>query len=717
MNATRFHFRSSVSEATVSACSESSQDTSQTTRKTAIPTAPDTHYHGGLQSSSSESTRSSLIIPDREKLAGLLGVDRERGHLPGITEGEFRDLAKRLGLPHDLCEALITDVKDAVSALTSLSDDEQVLINAKLSEIKGFGALPVDRSRRRQAATVCTAGAAAYLTSFFFGKLALNLSVAATGSPHAGWAFLIAGLLNPTVSEPLVNGIRGSGACYSSPDGKAMSECFSAELWCSLAKSSGDKTTQLRHRKVIAEHVVALIEREKKHTITRLGSGVAEIIYDNDHEPVSAKAINGHPIDPKNAESKVLRCARTRAFITDELPFFWFTVNYAVSGAVSAMLRPVLTPWTYCGVDMVISAISGTAAAMQTAATQNMLRQAIQGATLVAEPVEVKRARLSHAQANISAYASKAGRLGQVIQLLETVRQELSEQARGGAQVDEQLAELADRLSLARQAKKDVERQYEKNKQRYNQHASLLARTHQSIGASMSAYLGEVGVRPSPATHSAAQLRAWTKLPAYMASLIPVIVYASYAAPALVQWIHPAPSGNSTHASSMPGWNSTGAEFVADLDTRDVTPPDNDAAKQTTQVIFSALQGVPLILGYVMRNQVLAQGIERSSVLAAKGWQWLTSTLAQSNVADGDGHVDDDDDESIISVSSDGQESDKDDHVIDVAGLMDQSALRGGTEQTDMNEDGVNSQDHRNGRRADRDESLKLPLPESSSDS
>ncbi len=622
---------SSVSESSMVEISEAEHDASHRDRR------------GVCRSIQTNQTQ--FIIPDRRQLARDLRVDGGCTQAPGIAESEFRQLARAMGVPDTLCEELIADVKETVATLAKLSPEDSALIERTKAEMKDFARLPVDRSCSRQAATVAAAGASAYLSSFFFGKLALNLSSAAIGSPHGSWIFLLAGLLNPTVSEPLVQGIRATGAAYGSPDGKAMSECWSARLWCERAQAGGDATAYRHHRKTIADHVTRIIEREQSYGIKHLGSGIAEIRYDPQTlEPVEAKTVDGHAVDPAQAEQQVLRWARVRAFITDDLPFLSFTANYTISGALSVLLRPALPPWVYCWTDMAISAGLGTAAGIETATLQNLLRRYVQGATLQAEPVEVKRARLASVGASMSAHQSRMGRLKQVILLLEDARNRLEQQRANGLPVEQQLAELDTGLDDARRAHAGLMRCYEREKRRFDQHSSTLGRAGQSIQSSMAAYLGETGLRTADDVSQGARIRAWSKPAGYMMSLVPVIAYSSYFAPWLVQQLHPTVAGNATGTDYLPDPGASASS------------PDDGWTKTHTQMALAVANGVPLILGYMLRNQVFAQQIE-SAMVKIGSW-WRGSAVA--------GSTETQDDESMIWGSDSSSEDDRQGDPVEV---------------------------------------------------
>ena len=121
------------------------------------------------------------------------------------------------------------DFNQYIKKYTSYTQSEIDRIDEKKSLVIDAKAMPKDNGYLAQLKTTGLAGASAYWTSFMVGKLATNIVTTTTGSSHGVWpSLLIAGLLNPLVSEPLANAIRLQGAHHTSPDGRAYMDFHSA---------------------------------------------------------------------------------------------------------------------------------------------------------------------------------------------------------------------------------------------------------------------------------------------------------------------------------------------------------------------------------------------------------------------------------------------------------------------------------------------------------
>lgn len=545
---------------------------------------------------------------DKEAIAKRLNVDPKLGIGVGMSEEAFRKHVAEVGLPPELCEKLISDVHGFVSLLKELSEEEKASIDEKNQFAESVKKLPADRSVCRQFSTTLPAGALAYLTSFFFGKLAMNLLTIPTKSPDGAWAFLAAGLLNPLVTEPLVKGVRASGAAYASPDGNAYTEYHTAKLWMENASQHPDEC--IRWRKKMAEVVTDVLCRERKYGIQKLGSGVADIVYSDEGQPVSAKAIDGKPMKPTQAEEQVIVWARRRAYITDELPFFFFTLNYTVSGALAPFFKASFSPWTFCAIDLALSATLGTLSGMETATLQNVLRRYIQGAKLMAETPELKRAQQSAAYAKRAVYEEKMARLKQVRAVLIAQWETLRMKEKNGEDVREQLHGVRQSLREAKKAYRSVRGQYMAIKRKFNQHNSVTGRVAQAVQSSMSSYIDEAGLRPNSASGKNYRLKAYSKLIGYPLSLVPQIVWSSYAMPWIVSVVYPNHGAvDPLNISGISGFNATTVDLAPEPARVESVPSEGDPRLQL-QMILAALSGIPLIVGFTMRQQVLSRGAE-----------------------------------------------------------------------------------------------------------
>lgn len=540
---------------------------------------------------------------DKKSLEGRLKVDRNLGLGVGMSETEFRARAATLGLPPEVCDSLVGDVHAFVKMLAELSQEEASQIKTKEQFSESLKNLPADRSATRQWKTTLAAGSTAYLTSFFFGKLALNLATIPTATSHGAWAFLIAGVLNPMVTEPIVQGIRASGAVYESPDGKAYMDFHTASLW--HGNAAGDPGEARKWRKEMASIVTSVLHREAKQGIRRLGSGITEITYDNNGVPTSAKTTGGSLVNAAEAEQQVILWARRRAYVSDELPLFFFTLNYLCSGALAPTFRLAFPPWMFFAVDLGLSAALGTLSGMETATLQNALRANVQGARLAAQTPELKRATLSAAYAKRTIYEEKMARLKQVRALLIMQWEALRARAKDGEDVRSELKRLRECLREAKNAYRSVRKKYTAIKHKFNQHNTVSGRIAQSVEASMSTYMGEVGLKPNPSSTPSKKYKALGKLIGYPLSLVPVIAWSAHLAPWIVDAVYPKTGGASPLNISAGGVYSPEPESAP----QDAAVSGMDP-RLALQIGLGALTGIPLIVGFTLRQQYLSRGVE-----------------------------------------------------------------------------------------------------------
>ena len=203
------------------------------------------------------------------------------------------------------------DFNQYIKKYTSYTQSEIDRIDEKKSLVIDAKAMPKDNGCLAQLKTTGLAGTSAYCTSFMLGKLATNIVTTATGSSHGVWpSLLIAGLLNPLVSEPLANAIRLQGAHHTSPDGKAYMDFQSALQELRIAEKNKQNERINECHAFIFKIINECIEREK--LMGCLQSDVDEIKNED---------INDLENKYGNIQ-KVIRSAQRRAFITDELPFF-----------------------------------------------------------------------------------------------------------------------------------------------------------------------------------------------------------------------------------------------------------------------------------------------------------------------------------------------------------------------------------------------------------
>ncbi len=527
----------------------------------------------------------------------------------GMSEKQFRAYAHAMGMPDEICESLIQDVHKFVQTIVDLTDEETSQIKKAVDDAESLKKIPIGSAACRQLGTTSMAGWAAYLTSFFLGKLAQNLSTIPSGSVHGGWSFLLAGVLNPLVTEPIAQGIRSGGVTHASPDGKAYMDYHTACLW--LRQVDGNKDLKKKWRKERADIVSEVLKREHAQQMHRLGSGIDEITFDKKtHKPISARTREGNAIKPKEAMNQVIDAARRRAYITDELPFFTFTLNYLISGALSPLLKAGLTTWNYLGADLGLSALMGSLSGMETAVTQNWLRAYIQGAQKVGLTSKRKRALRNVADTELTIMVRKLNELSRIRTILAHQERYLETKIKEGYELNDELQALRSLQDDAKQAQKSVRKKYRQCKLKAKAYSSMASQRADIVNTSMATYMGELSGNTESFKAEAMTFRAAAKLIAYPLSLVPVILYNTLAAPAIVNAFTP--------PSAQP--SATNTTFTPTSFTHPTSAPTStsttsiDSAVLTAQMVAAALSGIPLIVGFTLRQQYLTRFTETALV-------------------------------------------------------------------------------------------------------
>ncbi len=465
---------------------------------------------------------------------------------------------------------------------TSYTQSEIDRIDEKKSLVIDAKAMPKDNGCLAQLKTTGLAGASAYWTSFMLGKLATNIVSTSTGSTHGVWpSLLIAGLLNPLVSEPLANAIRLQGAHHTSPDGKAYMDFHSALQELHLAEKNKQNERINECHAFIFKIINECIEREK--LMGCLQSGVDEIKNEdiNDLENTYGNIQN------------VIRSAQRRAFITDELPFFWYTFLYTFTGAASPFIKQSFSPWIAAGIDFAVHASAGTIAGSLTGISQNYLRKLIQKSALQNFSADIKGAQLALAAAQRDPWNEKLINLKKLLNVLKIEKDNLQSTSEQDGE-DDKLEALNQLIKDLNKETKHVETKWKQARSVHSQHESRLKRIQTAVLDSGKSYMGEVSNIDNPGLLEGAPAQAsmCAKLIAVPLSLSLSCFHMALVIPALLNSGH-------TNATNVQGMNFTefgdiGIEQPASLfePTATISPGANAAY---------ALAGVPLILGFITR--------------------------------------------------------------------------------------------------------------------
>ena len=506
----------------------------------------------------------------------------------------FIQSCKDHNITKDDQELLKNNFKQYIEKYTTFTQREIDFINEKKVLLAQARDIAPDNSHWAQVVTTGKAGAAAYGTSFMLGKLVTNFAIAGFGSPHGVWLFsLIAGLLNPLLSEPLANAIRLQGAHHPSPDGKAYMDFNSVLQELRLAKKN-DQTERINQcHELINKIVHECIEREK--LMSYLKSGVDEIKREdiNDLTQLCGKSGN---------VQKVIEAAKLRAFITDELPFFWFTTLYIFTGAASPLIKHTFSPFDAALVDFFVNAVAGTMAGAATGISQNYLRSIIQKSTLQNLSSATKGAQLAVAGAQRDAWNEKHINLKKLLEVLQLEKNKLQKLLEQDSE-DDRLEKINELICDLKIKCKDAEKKWKKARSLHNHHESSLRRMKGSVLASGKSYMGEVSNKEQPGLLEGvpAQAMICAKLIAAPISLVANCSYIALGIPALLNLVNDhVINGLATNSTDLGGIGNETHAY----------PNDPTGVVNLSTIAIYAAAGLPLIAGFVTRYQLLHPTIQ-----------------------------------------------------------------------------------------------------------
>ena len=472
---------------------------------------------------------------------------------------------------------------------TSFTESENDCINQILNQIEKAKNRPADNSGWAQFTTTTKAGALAYLTSFMPAKLATNFIASGAGSPHGAWALmLIAGFLNPLISEPMANAIRSQGAHHTSPDGKAYMDFHSALQELRIAEKNKQNERINECHAFIFKIINECIEREK--LMDCLQSGVEEIQAEDINELTQLCGKSGNI-------QKVIRSAQNRAFITDELPFLCYTLAYAIPGLYSPLIKQSFSPLAAAGIDFLVHASAGTVAGVATGYIQNILRARYQKSTLQNLSSESKRAQLALAAAQRDPWNKKMSNLKDLLEVLELEKVNLQNTLEQDSE-DERLEALSELTKDLEQKIKYVDKQWKKAQAQHGEYDSDWGRFINGVFASVKSYMGEVSNKDNPGLLEGvpAQASILSKVIAVPLALSLSCAYIALAIPALLNLGH-------TNSTNIQGMNFT--EF-GDIGIEQPAP----LFESTTEINHDAnapyaFVGLFLIVGFIMRYRLI----------------------------------------------------------------------------------------------------------------
>jgi hypothetical protein len=525
----------------------------------------------------------SKPILSNDELFKLLSNDRR-----------FIQSCKDHNITRDDQELLKNNFKQYIEKYTTFTQREIDFINEKKGLLAEAQDMAPDNSHLVQMATTGKAGAAAYLSSFMLGKLATNIVTTGTGSSHGVWPFLlIAGLLNPLLSEPIANAIRLQGAHHPSPDGRAYMDFNSVLQELRLAEEN-DQTERINQCHELINKIVAeCIEREK--LMHYLKSGVDSIKDEdiNDLTKLCGKSGN---------VQKVIDAAQRRAFVTDELPFFCFTLLYTVTGGCSPLIKQSFPPVYAATIDFFANAAAGAMAGAATGILQNYSRSGIQQSTLQNLSSAIKGAQLALAGVQRDAWNEKHINLKKLLEVLRLERDKLQKLLEQDSEEDrlEKINELIHDLKIKT---KDAEKKWKQARSIHHQHDSYYRRIKTAVLASGKSYMGEVSNKDQPGLLEGvpAQATMCAKLIAAPISLVANCGYIALGIPALLNLV-------SDTVINVLSTNSTDLGGIGN--ETHAYPNDPSGVINFGAVALSTAVGLPLIAGYITRYQLLHPTIQ-----------------------------------------------------------------------------------------------------------
>jgi len=468
---------------------------------------------------------------------------------------------------------------------TSFTESENDCINQILIQINVAKKRPADNSGWAQFRTTAGAGASAYLSSFMWGKLATNFITSGAVSPHGAWALMfIAGFLNPLVSEPFANAIRLQGAHYGSADGKAYMDFYTALQELRLAKENNQVERINECHTFITKIIDECIEREK--LMSRLKSGVEEIQAEDINELTQLCGKSGNI-------QKVINAAKCRAFVTDELPFLWYSASYAIPGLYSPLIKQSFSPFMAASIDFAVHAVAGTFAGAATGCTQNILRAWLQKSTLQNLSSESKGAQLALVGALRDPWNKKLSNLKDLLEVLELEKVNLQSTLEQDSE-DERLEALSELTKDLKQKINYVEKQWKKARAQHGEYDSWLSRTKNAVFASGKSYMGEVSNKDNPGLLEGvpAQANILSKVIAVPLSLSLSCIFTALAIPALLNSDH-------RNATNVQGLNFT---ELGDIGIEQPAPLFESTAEISHDANAPyAFVGLFLIVGFITR--------------------------------------------------------------------------------------------------------------------
>ncbi|QHE76294.1 hypothetical protein [Hydrogenophaga sp. PBL-H3] len=289
----------------------------------------------------------------------------------------------------------VTKLMVQMRALSELSDDNKVQLLSEVPSLEGARALAtqdtlakVNALAGRRWRTSLYSALVMYWLTFGLGKVVGNsfgAAMVACGLPAAAlYAPLFTMLGVPFTQvifgEPYGGALRSAGVSYGSPDQAAYINYQTAHALYIRAWLEDNKADEEKYRKIMNGIVDGLIKREqarKPDGSSRIPRRLRSNASVPDRNP-DGTVKPGHA-DPSQA---VVGAARTRSFITDEVPVHTFTVLNGMSGFANLFWKLFMGSAVTRVPDMVAHTVMGSIAMVSMFEWQNVWRAKFQGVDL-----------------------------------------------------------------------------------------------------------------------------------------------------------------------------------------------------------------------------------------------------------------------------------------------------------------------------------------------
>ncbi len=291
--------------------------------------------------------------------------------------------------------AWVTKLLKQMEAMSALSTEAQADLMTKVPDLAIVNeqakqdTLAREKDlRNRRFRTSTYAAMVMYWLTFGLGKVVGNTygaAMVACGLPAAAvYAPLFTMLGVPftqvVFGEPYGGAWRNAGVSYGSPDQAAYINYQTAHALYIHAWLEGNPADEEKYRKIMNGIVDKLIEREGgKHADG--SSRIPKRLRSNAKVPERHDdgTVKAGQIDPSRA---VVGAARTRSFITDEIPVHTFTVLNGMSGAANVFWKLGMGSALARVPDMVAHTVLGSIAMISMFEWQNVWRAKYQGVDL-----------------------------------------------------------------------------------------------------------------------------------------------------------------------------------------------------------------------------------------------------------------------------------------------------------------------------------------------